>query len=224
MSFTLVMGYVLFIFLLIVLTSMIPTLVLSQLNILLNVYKKETVLHFLGDILRLAGTYLFLGIPLTIILYQASSFGDLTILAKIFETNLGIYCFFTVLSALVIIRLSLLMKKRYWLEKVDYVRRICTIFPANISKKRIQSELTSYLFGVFFTSLIIGMLIISFKAFFAPSAQFIDFSGISPFKYSFEQVSGIVWQGLVYLFWFLIIASIPEVLLKLCGIHEIDAA
>ncbi len=196
-----IVGIVLFFAIFFSLFTLLPRFIMTFLHQLLSFEKK----NFWKNLFAISKTHLFLGIPLTIILYQASSFGKGIFMSEGVKNNVGVLCFITVFVLLLTIRLSLLLKKRPYVKKMPFLKKLASFIPDTPSKDKLKQGYESYLFGVFFTALFLSVLILSFKILFIPSDQLINFPAVQK---SSEEVSTLIgsWfinlskYGLVFLF------------------------
>lgn len=162
MELSWILGTIIFFISFFVLFTIIPRLIFIFLKRIF-LFKEEV--SFLNNYFRLLLIYFITAIPLTIIFYQASTFGNREILSNAFGENIWATLFLFTIIILGLIRLSLLWKKRECLDKIKWIK---TSFGrmSDEDRKKFYQEHFSFLFEVLFAGFFFGLLIWIFKATF----------------------------------------------------------
>jgi len=202
---------IVFFILFFILFTIIPRFILLHLNKLITF---NTSVNFFENYLNLLGIYLFIGIPISIVLYSAASFGSVSSIKTVFESRTGLVIFIATLVILVSMRLSVLLKKREHLMKLPYVKNLTGLVPISSDRDELGSVYVSYLFDVFFTTFMAFVFILIFNILFLPDQTQI---GWNAFSSNITSLVTIIWgyfiNNLTYLFTSIGITIIPELLL-----------
>lgn len=162
-----------------------------------------------------------IGIPLSAILFYASTFGNGNKIHETFGTNTPIVVMFTTVVLLVSVRLSLVLKKREYLLKIPILKKLEKIVPKTKDRGQLKNEYTSYLFDVFFTAFLSFTTILIFRVLFLRDETPIIISGYEGTLQSlFISISTFINVNIIYILTILAILLIAETLIKLFGSYE----
>ncbi len=198
--------------------TIIPRYLHNHIGRLLNVNKNRNIFDNYSDILI---TYLVIGIPLSSILFYASTFGNQNKIHETFGVNTPIVIMLTTIIILVSIRLSLVMKKREYIKKIPLLKILERIAPETRDRKQLKNEYISYLFDIFFTAFLSFTTILIFTVLFLREKTNIDIGGYQgTLQTIFISISTFLNSNLLSILTIMVIPFVAELLIKILGSYE----
>lgn len=116
--------------------------------------------------------------PFAGILFFGTKLGNNNIILTTFGDKTFLVITITALMTLVSIRLSVMLKKREFSEKIPFVRGIVKFVP-NITKKQLKEGYISFFYDFFFTVFMSFMVIMLFKVIFLREQTVISWGGFT---------------------------------------------
>ena len=199
---------VFFAFLLFIFT-IIPRITLTFIGRLLEFKEWDSWKSLFKNSLALFTLYFLLSLPFAFILYQALGNQDQQFPKLIFVT---------VFLSLIAVRLSILLEKQKYLQKWGF-NFLDRINPEKLKKSALRNEYRSYLFSVFVSGFIFGILLLIVKIITFPEGTLLIIPPINFIpKPILESVGRYTFDGTVL---FLLSLSV-EFLLKKAGYYKIE--
>lgn len=221
MSFSGAIGLVCFFIIFLFSFSIIPRLIFVFLRRFFSFDKDK---GFFNNYFSLLISYLILGIPLTILLYQASSFGKPELIKNIFGDNIGAMSFMFVLIVLSSIRISLIMKKREYLEKIKLLKKFVNFIPKidNKDREKLNQEYFSFVFELFFASFFFAGILLLFNILFLSENTMVSIPHVyMSVAEMYKNICEIIKPFIKYGVLGFIITFAVELLIKLTGNYEL---
>ena len=216
MGFGITINLIFFFLLFFILFTLIPRFIYRHLEKLLVLSKRG----FFSNYIDLITTYLLLGIPITLILYYGSTFGDNNIIEKTFGNKTALVTFVTSFIVLVSIRLAILLKKRQLLRKIPLINKFDRLVPEIKSRKELKNEYKSYLFEIFLTTFMSVFIVILFNVLFLSEQTQISIKGYTGTIYNIlNSFSDFISNNWYFGLFFFAIPFFSEILIKIMGVY-----
>ena len=199
--------------------TIIPRIIFTFMQ---KIFTYDKTKGLLKNYTRVFIPYFILAIPITIILYQASAFGNRVFLQSILGNNLGATLFLFSIILFSILRLALLAKKRVHLSRSTFLSKFFSSFPqlSNKDRKEFHQEYFSFIFSLIFASFFFGMVILMFNAFFLKNNNTLDIPAIG---INLPQVIGnILGCFFIYALIAIAVTFTSELIISICGQHELE--
>ena len=216
MGFGITINLIFFFLLFFILFTLIQRFIYRHLEKLLVLSKRG----FFSNYIDLITTYLLLGIPITLILYYGSTFGDNNIIEKTFGNKTALVTFVTSFIVLVSIRLAILLKKRQLLRKIPLINKFDRLVPEIKSRKELKNEYKSYLFEIFLTTFMSVFIVILFNVLFLSEQTQISIKGYTGTIYNIlNSFSDFISNNWYFGLFFFAIPFFSEILIKIMGVY-----
>lgn len=199
-----VVGYVAFFIIIFASFTLFPRIVFIFIKRLLTFKDWTTFFSLISHSKDVFIVYIVLTFPLAII-YRSVVTGDFHTVST------------SIILFLIALRLSVLLKKKHFIEKIGFSTSL--ILLEDFDRKQIKAEYVSYLFDVFLSAFIVGIIILSVEIFSLPTNELISIPSFIVYN---KDVISEIGKLVLYLATLFLITMFSELSLRLFGSYKMD--